>query len=224
MGVQAMTRQARYLITLVVAAGVLLTALAGFGGASAHAAILTPGQRAATSATPVSGSYGHPYFCGDGDGDGWDMPCPALHHSTPAPVTRHLAIHTTALHTAASAQSLGARIYAEARTRAGDWYVWGGDGPTVFDCSGIVHWAAHQLGVNMPRDTYSMLSTGVATGILVPTRNPRPGDLAFFGTGHVEFVAGHDLTFGAQRSGTQVGYHRWYPGSWWVPSAFYRIV
>jgi cell wall-associated NlpC family hydrolase len=122
----------------------------------------------------------------------------------------------------AATGSLGARVLAEAQTRAGDWYVYGADGPTVFDCSGLVAWASHQLGVNMPRDTAEMLSTGVADGLLVPTRHPVAGSLAFFGTGHVEIVArGHDRTFGALNTGTRVGYHQW--NAYWRPSAFFNI-
>lgn len=34
------------------------------------------------------GTYGHPYYCGDGDGDGYDISCPALHRSSPAPAPR----------------------------------------------------------------------------------------------------------------------------------------
>lgn len=35
-------------------------------------------------------TYGYPYTCGDGDGDGWDLPCSALHHaSAPAPAVHH---------------------------------------------------------------------------------------------------------------------------------------
>jgi hypothetical protein len=46
---------------------------------------------AADSPAPPRGSYGHPYYCGDGDGDGWDMPCSGLHpaaarQQAPAPV------------------------------------------------------------------------------------------------------------------------------------------
>lgn len=33
------------------------------------------------------GSYGHPNFCGDGDGDGWDVPCNTRHSS--APIVHH---------------------------------------------------------------------------------------------------------------------------------------
>lgn len=36
-------------------------------------------------ASSKGGSYGHPYFCGDGDGDGWDMPCATTPRS---PVTQ----------------------------------------------------------------------------------------------------------------------------------------
>jgi cell wall-associated NlpC family hydrolase len=30
-------------------------------------------------------------------------------------------------------------------------YVWGGDGPTTFDCSGLVQWSMTQAGIVMPR-------------------------------------------------------------------------
>jgi len=88
----------------------------------------------------------------------------------------------------ASTESIGNRILDEAETRAGDWYVYGGAGPYVFDCSGLVYWASHRLGVNMPRTTYGMLSTGVSSGLLYRVSSPKRGDLAFYGTGHVEIV------------------------------------
>jgi hypothetical protein len=40
---------------------------------------------AARPAASAGGSYGHPYFCGDGDGDGYDIPCSQLHHGQPDP-------------------------------------------------------------------------------------------------------------------------------------------
>lgn len=128
----------------------------------------------------------------------------------------------------ASTETLGQRILDMAETRTGDWYVYGADGPTTFDCSGLVYWASHKLGVNMPRTTYEMVTEGVAEGILVRTYHPVRGDLAFFGPVgapyHVEFVtAWADTTFGALSTGTQVGWHRFWPGTWWVPSAYYTI-
>jgi cell wall-associated NlpC family hydrolase len=114
-------------------------------------------------------------------------------------------------------------VLAEAETRQGDPYVYGADGPEAFDCSGLIYWAAQQLGINMPRDTYEMLSTGVADGILIPTSHPQPGDLAFFGTGHVELVTSiPDTTFGAQQPGTVVGFNKYYPPSY-EPTAYYSI-
>ena len=38
-----------------------------------------------------TGVFGHPFRCGDGDGDGWDMPCWKLHDHTQPGGTIHLA-------------------------------------------------------------------------------------------------------------------------------------
>lgn len=127
----------------------------------------------------------------------------------------------------ASTQTLGQRILDMAETRTGDWYSYGAAGPYSFDCSGLVYWASHRLGVNMPRTTYEMVTAGVREGILVRTYHPRRGDLAFFGPVgapyHVEFVTvWSDTTYGALDVGTRVGWHRYWPGSW-APSAFYTI-
>jgi cell wall-associated NlpC family hydrolase len=101
-------------------------------------------------------------------------------------------------------------------------YVYGGDTPSGFDCSGLVYWAALQIGISsMPRDTFGMLAQGVASGLLVQTSYPSYGDLAFFGSGHVEFYVHAGETFGAQNSGTLVGYHSY--GSGYVPTMFFRI-
>jgi cell wall-associated NlpC family hydrolase len=118
----------------------------------------------------------------------------------------------------ASTESIGARILDEAETRTGDWYVYGGAGPSVFDCSGLVYWASHKLGVNMPRTTYGMLGSS----LLYRVSSPRRGDLAFYGTGHVEIVTtwAH-TTFGAQNAGTRVGWHSW--NAYWHPTMYFRI-
>lgn len=141
------------------------------------------------------------------------QPPPASHTQPPPAVTAHLT---------ASTESIGNRILNVAETRRGSWYVFGTDGPSTFDCSGLVYWASQRLGVNMPRDTFEMLSQGVSSGLLYRVSVPRRGDLAFFGTGHVEFVTvWPDTTFGAQNTGTRVGWHTW--NAWWHPTMFYRI-
>lgn len=140
-----------------------------------------------------------------------------------------IAVSLTALATPpanAATAAPGARMLAWAEANeTGHWYAWGGTGLATYDCSGAVFRAAEETGLGaMPRDTTQMLSTGVAHGILIRTSRPAAGDLAFFGSGHVEMVArGHDVTFGALHTGTQVGYHRWYPGSGWAPSMYFRI-
>jgi cell wall-associated NlpC family hydrolase len=118
----------------------------------------------------------------------------------------------------ASTESIGNRILDMAETRTGDWYSYGSAGPYAFDCSGLVYWASHRLGVNMPRTTYGML----ASSHLYRVYSPRRGDLAFYGSGHVEFVtAWYHTTFGAQNTGTRVGWHHW--NAYWHPTMYFRI-
>ena len=63
--------------------------IANFNLIYAGQVITVPGSgyTATVRSAPAGGSYGHPYFCGDGDGDGWDLPCSALHRGPAAPVT-----------------------------------------------------------------------------------------------------------------------------------------
>lgn len=107
-----------------------------------------------------------------------------------------------------------------AETQAGCWYNWGGTScRTGYDCSGIVYEAFLHEGINIGRDTYDMLGNWH----LRRTYYPRRGDLAFFGTGHVEFVtAWWHGTFGAQNWGTRVGWHTW--SGWWAPTMFYEVI
>ncbi len=124
----------------------------------------------------------------------------------------------TAPHTAGS--SLDGRLLAEAETQQGTPYVFGGDAPGGFDCSGLVYWAAQRLGIaGMPRDTFEMLAA--AGSVLVPVSSPRPGDLAFFGSGHVELYVSSGRFFGAQQTGTLVGFHDY--GSYYLPTAYYGV-
>lgn len=121
-----------------------------------------------------------------------------------------------------SGSGVGAELLDKALSMTGVPYVYGGDTPSGFDCSGLVYWAALQLGISsMPRDTYEMLAQGVSSGLLVQVAAPEYGDLAFFGSGHVEFYVKPGETFGAQQPGTDVGYHSY--GYGYVPTAFYRV-
>ena len=77
-----------------------------------------------------------------------------------------------------------------AESRLGLPYVWGGDGPTQFDCSGLVQWSLAQAGVVMPRVAADQALTGPA----VPLSQLAPGDLLFYHTdptapGYISHVA-----------------------------------
>lgn len=84
----------------------------------------------------------------------------------------------------------GTGLVGAARRAIGVPYVWGGSSiPPGLDCSGLVYWAARQLGWGWPRLTaagYQSGSTPVAWGSKIP------GDLLFWGSPahHVAIYAG----------------------------------
>lgn len=124
-----------------------------------------------------------------------------------------IAILNTPSQADASARSTGyaALKWAESH-ETGHPYVWGGTGPG-YDCSGAVMEAFAHVGFGLPRTTYEMIASGRIYE--VPWRDRRQGDLAFWGDYHVELITQHG-TFGAQNSGTVVGWHR----LWGAPTAW----
>ena len=106
-----------------------------------------------------------------------------------------------------------------ARKQHGKPYIWGGTGPNGFDCSGLVYAAYRARGITLPRTTYEMLDSGRL--IRIRKSQAKRGDLAFFGTGHVELYAWSDWTFGAAEPGTFVGLHRM--NAYWHPTMYFRV-
>jgi cell wall-associated NlpC family hydrolase len=78
---------------------------------------------------------------------------------------------------AASTPQINAML-AAAMSRQGKPYVWGGNGPDVFDCSGLVKWSFAQAGIVMPRVAADQALAGPA----VPVSQLQPGDLLFYHT------------------------------------------
>lgn len=71
----------------------------------------------------------------------------------------------------------GAAIVAEAVRYLGTPYVWGGDGPTGWDCSGMIQWVYQQsVGIELPRVSQDQFLVGAS---LRPDQI-EAGDLVFF--------------------------------------------
>jgi len=92
--------------------------------------------------------------------------------------------------TAAAAEPLPAG-HPEAATIAlrylGVPYVWGGESPKGFDCSGLVAYVYAQLGIALPHYAAAQYQLGAA----VPRDQLQPGDLVFFdGLDHVGIYIG----------------------------------
>ena len=113
--------------------------------------------------------------------------------------------------------------YRHAVAEQGCWYVFGAEGPCSngFDCSGLVVFSYDAVGIRLQRTTFAMLGSWRLKR--VTHAQSRMGDLAFFGSGHVELVAGRHFTYGAAHTGTRVGWHYWSPRSSWRPTGFYHI-
>jgi len=86
-------------------------------------------------------------------------------------------------------------IAATAAKYVGVPYVWGGNGPSGWDCSGFVKYVYAQHGINIARGTSAIR----ASGQFVRTNSPKPGDLVFQnGGGHVGIYLGGGKMIGAQ--------------------------
>ena len=101
--------------------------------------------------------------------------------------------------------SIGVQALRIAMTKIGDAYVWGGAGPSVFDCSGLVVWAYAQLGISLPHYTGFLWNSGVH----VARSQLQPGDLVFFfaDISHVGIYVGHGFMLDAPTYGIPVGIH-----------------
>ncbi len=80
-------------------------------------------------------------------------------------------------------------------------YVYGGESPTGFDCSGLVQYSYARVGISLPRTTYAQYASGQP----VSRSELEPGDLVFFdGVGHVGIYVGGGRFIHAPHTGTVV--------------------
>lgn len=98
----------------------------------------------------------------------------------------------------------GTDIVRAARDYMGVRYVWGGDTPRAFDCSGFTRFVFARYGIALPRTAHEQAAVGDAPfpGDL------RPGDLLFFSGGqgaqHIAIYVGGDTIIHASSSAKRV--------------------
>jgi cell wall-associated NlpC family hydrolase len=82
--------------------------------------------------------------------------------------------------------------------------VWGANGPSGFDCSGLVQWSYAQAGISLPRTSQAQRHAGHQ----VPLSQARPGDLVVYRSdaSHVGLYAGNGQVIHAPYPGAPVRY------------------
>ncbi|WP_412101123.1 C40 family peptidase [Corynebacterium aurimucosum] len=103
----------------------------------------------------------------------------------------------------APSQSVGEKVLAAARSAIGSPYVYGANGPSAFDCSGLTSWAYQQAGVSIPRTSQAQASAGTPVSLDAL----QPGDVIVYysGASHVGIYTGNGTIIDALNSGTPVG-------------------
>lgn len=103
-----------------------------------------------------------------------------------------------------SSATLGVKIANYALSKQGSRYYWGAQGPTYFDCSGLVYWAHNQAGVRIGRTT----AAGYAgSGKSVSYSNLQIGDVITFnygrGVAHIGIYIGSGRMVHASGKGSE---------------------
>lgn len=97
-----------------------------------------------------------------------------------------------------------AAAVAAAGSAVGKPYVWGANGPSGFDCSGLMQWSYGQAGVSLPRTSQAQRYAGQQ----VPLSQAQPGDLVTYRSdaSHVGMYAGNGQVIHAPYPGAPVRY------------------
>ncbi|MFJ8543282.1 NlpC/P60 family protein [Streptomyces sp. NPDC093586] len=110
----------------------------------------------------------------------------------------------TALGGAVPASGRAAAAFAAARSALGRPYIWGANGPSGFDCSGLIQWSYAQAGVGLPRTSQAQRYAGRQ----IPLSEARPGDLVAYrdDASHIGMYAGNGQVIHAPHPGAPVRY------------------
>ncbi|MBF8175264.1 C40 family peptidase [Streptomyces olivaceus] len=104
----------------------------------------------------------------------------------------------------APASGRAAAALAAARSALGKPYIWGANGPSGFDCSGLTQWSYAQAGVGLPRTSQAQSGAGRRVSLA----EARPGDLVAYrdDASHIGMYAGNGQVIHAPRPGAPVRY------------------
>ena len=111
---------------------------------------------------------------------------------------------------AAAPSAAAASAIAFARAQMGKPYVWGGEGPNGFDCSGLTMMAYKSAGISIPRVAAAQYTIGRHIN---DQSQLQPGDLVFFANGsaasihHVGLYIGNGNMIEAPFTGANVRIH-----------------
>jgi cell wall-associated NlpC family hydrolase len=100
--------------------------------------------------------------------------------------------------------SAGARVAGLAAAMIGIPYVYGGQTPEGFDCSGLVFYAYRETGIDVPRTSLAQYRAAKR----IPVSAAQPGDLVFFRIGrqisHVGIYVGNNRFIHSPETGQTV--------------------
>ncbi|MFJ7072706.1 NlpC/P60 family protein [Streptomyces sp. NPDC098781] len=105
---------------------------------------------------------------------------------------------------AVPASGRAAAAVAAAQAALGRPYVWGANGPSGFDCSGLIQWSYAQAGVSLPRTSQGQRHAGRQ----VPLSQAQPGDIVTYRSdaSHVGMYMGNGQVIHAPYPGAPVRY------------------
>ncbi|WP_399924370.1 NlpC/P60 family protein [Streptomyces kanamyceticus] len=105
---------------------------------------------------------------------------------------------------AAPSSSRAAAAIAAARSAVGRPYVWGANGPSGFDCSGLTQWSYAQAGVGLPRTSQAQRYAGRQVSLA----EAQPGDLVTYrdDASHIGMYMGNGQVVHAPYPGARVRY------------------
>ncbi|TEA92256.1 peptidase M23 [Lactiplantibacillus plantarum] len=99
-------------------------------------------------------------------------------------------------------------------------YVYGAEGPSAFDCSGLVEYTLKKLGISFPR------TSGEQYRASKHVSNPKPGDLVFFGPGgssHVGVYTGNGEFYSAENEHSGMGISKVHGGGYGSFAGYGRV-